>query len=243
MTRYLFWLLLATAQLTNAQPQVLLYGYTGKGYVHDNIPTSLAALAGICEQNGWIAEVAMHPSVFHADTLMRFKAIVFANTNAEAFHTDAQREAFQQFILAGGGFVGIHSASTSEPQWAWFTQLVGGRFVRHPPLQPFAVRVIQPHHAATAHLADSLLWTDECYLLEQLNPMNQILLTADLRTVTDTNGDECGAAFGHHAPLAWYKTQHGGRQFYTALGHPIAAYSDFVFLRHVAGGLRWVLGK
>jgi type 1 glutamine amidotransferase len=69
-----------------------------------------------------------------------------------------------------------------------------------------------------------------------------VILAADLNTVEDEQKSEYpGVVFGHYFPLAWCKERYGGRHFYTALGHSIEYYREENFLKHVLGGIRWVL--
>ena len=46
--------------------------------------------------------------------------------------TTAQQAAFERYIQAGGGYAGIHSASDTEYDWAWYGGLVGAYFRDHP---------------------------------------------------------------------------------------------------------------
>jgi hypothetical protein len=41
-------------------------------------------------------------------------------------------------------------------------------------------------------------------------------------------------------PLAWVRSEGRGRVFYSALGHPISAWSDPNVQRLVSQGVRWV---
>jgi type 1 glutamine amidotransferase len=43
-------------------------------------------------------------------------------------------------------------------------------------------------------------------------------------------------------PLAWCRLFGRGRCFYTALGHFATAWEDSNYVRHVLGGVEWVLG-
>ena len=45
---------------------------------------------------------------------------------------EAQQGAFERYIQAGGGYAGIHSASDTEYDWAWYGGLVGAYFRDHP---------------------------------------------------------------------------------------------------------------
>ncbi len=233
--------------MARSKKHVLIYtkNEIGEGkYVHDNIAASVAALQKICDENDIVSDVSDDPALFTAKNLKKYDAIVFSNTNNKAFDTQEQRDAFQQFIRSGGGFMGIHSACASERDWPWFWAMIGGKFVRHPKLQEFDIVVIDPDHPATAHLGKVWHWQDECYLTDHLNPDFHVLLAADLTTVEDDKLDEYpGSVFGSLFPLAWCHEFDGGRQFYTALGHKIEYYSDPNFVEHLRGGLLWVLDK
>ena len=76
-------------------------------------------------------DVSDDPAAFTDQNLKRYKALIFDNTNNEIFDNEEQKAAFQRYIRAGGGFVGIHSASGSMRQWPWFWSVVGGKFSRH----------------------------------------------------------------------------------------------------------------
>jgi type 1 glutamine amidotransferase len=223
--------------------KVLVYTRNGEGYVHDNIAASVAAIQKMGAENGFAVDVSDDPVVFTIDNLRRYDALIFANTNNDAFTADAQRLALQTYIRGGGGFVGLHSASGSERNWPWYFALLGGTFVRHAPQQDFTVEVVDPSHPSTAFLpARWNIENDECYYLIGLNPDIHVLLAADLTTVTDSARAEFpGEIFGDTYPLAWYQEFDGGRQWYTALGHRPEQYEDPTFTRHILGGIRWVV--
>lgn len=237
-------ILLAMANPVMAQKQILVYTRNGEGYVHDNRHASARALVQLGAEHNYQVMVSDDPYLFSDSVLASFDCIIFSNTNNEAFVNDKQRLAFQKYIRSGGGFVGVHSASGSERDWPWFAEMLGGRFVRHPKLQTFSIKVVDPVHPATSFMEDAWQWTDECYFLNHLNPDISILLAADLSTIEDhLKNDYPGQTFGNYTPIAWYHEYDGGRQFYTALGHKIEHYSDPFFIQHLLGGIQWVLDE
>jgi type 1 glutamine amidotransferase len=226
------------------QKKILIYTRNGEGYVHDNIEASVKALQEICNEINVETEVSDNPESFSGVNLSRFNAVIFTNTNNEAFLTEDQRDEFKEFIKSGGGFIGIHSACGSERNWPWFWAMLGGKFLRHPPLQPFDIRVIDKNNPSTGFLPDPWKWEDECYFMNNLNPDIHVLLAVDLNTIKDENMDEYpGKTFGDLFPLSWCHQFDGGREWYTALGHKIEHYSDPLFRQHLSGGIRWVLGE
>ncbi|WP_268125200.1 ThuA domain-containing protein [Roseivirga pacifica] len=242
--KYLSLLLIAFSLSCQTQQQkhILIYTKNGEGFVHDNIEASVNALKKLSAENNYTTEVTADPTFFTPENLAKFDCIIFSNTNNEAFDNQAQRDAFQQYTQSGGGFVGIHSAAGSERDWPWFWAVVGGKFVRHPALQPFEMKVLDQQNPATNFLGETWQWEDEVYYLDNLNPDIHVLLAADLRTVEDDSKDEFHRnRFGNYTPLAWVHQFDGGRQFFTALGHKSEYYSDPVFLKHLLGGIQWVL--
>jgi type 1 glutamine amidotransferase len=229
-------------QLKISSKKVLVYTKNGKGYVHKNIPTTVKALKKLGATHGFVVEATDDPSIMTDEKLKQYHALIFSNTNNETFDTDAQRLAFQRYIQAGGGFVGIHSASGSERQWPWFAKTLGGKFRRHPPIQEFNIEIIDPNHPSTIHLPKIWKWEDECYYLNHLNPKVRVLMTAQLNTIEDEKMDEYpGKTFGNQFPLSWCRATSRGRIWYTALGHKKEYYADPDFLQHLLGGIFWVL--
>jgi type 1 glutamine amidotransferase len=213
-------------------------------YIHDNIADSVEALHKIGAANGFAVDATDDPAVFTRANLKRYKAIVFSNTHNQAFTTDGQRQAFQYFVQHGGGLVGLHAATTSEREWPFFVSAMGGKFVRHPKLQKFVVRVVDPKHPATRGMPASFEWEDECYFHDSLAPGLHPLLVTDPTALNDADsGKYPDSLVGKMIPLAWTITTDGRRVFYTALGHQKEHYSDPFFVKHIQGGLLWAMGK
>lgn len=229
------------------QPRVLVYtrNQAGKGlYVHDNIPASVDALKKLGAENHFAVEVSDDPASFTTANLPRFKVIVFDNSNNEILDTEAQKDALRHYVQAGGGIVGLHSASGSMRHWPWFQAMLGGKFARHPKLQTFTIRVKDPNNPSTAHFPPSFPWTDECYFLTNMPPDLHVLLAGDLATLNDPDKDRFkNPRYGDEIPLCWCHQFDGGREWYTALGHQKEHYADPVFTRHLLGGILWAMGE
>jgi len=224
--------------------KILVFTKNGEGYVHDNIASSVEALQKLGRENGFSVEASDDPSVFVQARLSDYDAIVFSNTNNKTFDTEAQKIGFQKYVRNGGGFVGIHIASGSERDWPWYWKLIGGKFLRHPKLQKFEIEVIDRDHPSTNFLPEKWIREDECYFLHKMNPSNHILLAARLPEIVDEKKkDYPGDTWADLSPLAWCHEFDGGRQWYTALGHKNEHYSDPTFMRHILGGLEWVIAK
>ncbi len=235
-----------TAGLLGAAPErrVLVYTKNGKGYVHDNIAASVAAIKQLGATNNFAVDVSDDPAVFTDQNLKQYKALVFDNVNNNIFDNEEQKSVFQHYIRAGGGFVGIHSACGAMRDWPWFWELIGGKFLRHPKLQTFTVKVKDAKDISTAHLPATFQWTDEFYFLEHMPKGRHILLAGDLTTLNDPAKEKYpGKAFGDEFPLAWRREFEGARTWYTALGHKPEHYSDPKLTQHILGGILWAMGE
>ena len=222
--------------------RVLVYTRNGEGYVHENIPASVAAIQELGKENGFEVTASDDATLFTDAGLADFDVLVFSNTNNDIFDTPEQHAAFRDYIEGGGGFVAIHSACGSERDWPWFAETLGARFFRHPKRQDFDVVVLDAEHPSTDFLpATWHIVDDECYYMKMLNPGNHVLVATDLNTVDDPEGKETYPAdtFGDLFPTTWSRTDHGGRQWYTSLGHRSEHYSDPLLRRHILGGIEW----
>jgi type 1 glutamine amidotransferase len=238
----------ASAHAKSKDLRILVYtrNYTpdGKGYVHDNIASSVDAIKKMGAESGFAVDASDDPAVFTKRNLKRYAAIVFSNSNNEAFASDAQRDAFKHYIESGGGGVGLHSSSGSERNWPYFWQVLGGKFAAHPRMQSFTVKVADPDFPAVKGLPAEFTWRDECYFIENLNPdIHPVLVTdrtklsyLDLMKI-DVN------SFPNPLPLAWYHNFDGGREFYLALGHNKEDYANPILYGIIERGILWAMKK
>ena len=235
---------LGAAALAADVPRILVYTRNGltadgrKGYVHDNIASSVAAIARLGADHGFGVDVSDDPEIFTDAALGRYRALVFSNTNNQVLTSEAQQAALQRYIRGGGGFVGIHSACGSMRAWPWFWSLIGGSFVRHPKLQEFTIRVLDRRHPSTAFMDETFRWRDEFYFLRDMPADLHVLLAGDLATLDDPQKPRGEAT----RPLAWSHEFEGGRAWNTTLGHRKESYADPFFQKHLLGGIRWAMG-
>jgi type 1 glutamine amidotransferase len=238
---------LTSAPGATAERRVLVYTRNQKGehlYIHDNIQASVEAIKKLGAENNFTVDASDDPGAFTDANLKKYKAIVFDNTNNEIFDNEEQKAALQRYIRAGGGFVGIHSASGSMRQWPWFWSVLGGKFSRHAKLQTFTVKVKDGRDGSTAHLPATFEWTDEFYYVDHMPEGLHVLLAGDLTKLNDPGKETYrGKQFGDEFPLAWRHEFDGGREWYTALGHQKEHYSDPNFTKHILGGILWVMGE
>ena len=211
--------------------RVLVFTRTS-GWRHDSIPVAIDTLRELGAGAGMVVEHTEDPSRFAPDTLSRYRAVVFANTTLDVLDA-SQQAAFERYIAAGGGFVGIHSAADTEYDWPWYGRLVGAWFASHPPgLQDSPVR-FEAGHALPG--ADDWQVRDELYNYRS-NPRAHVVVIA-----TVDEAAYAGGTMGVDHPIAWCHASLGGRAWYTGLGHDIPLYADPRFRAHLLRGLRYAM--
>ena len=217
-------------------PRILVFSKT-MGYRHNSIGNGIAALQKIAAEKGYSLDTTENADRFTEEELEKYSAVVFLNTTGNIF--DAKQEAaFERYIQAGGGFVGVHAATDTEYDWKWYGRLVGAYFESHPPgLFKARFEVVNRSFEATSHFkATSWEKEDEMYNFKEVQADNTVLLKVD------ESSYEGGNMQGDH-PMSWYKEFDGGRSFYTALGHTESSYNNPEFLAHLTGGLEYAIGE
>jgi len=227
--------------------KVLVYSRTA-GFRHTSIEPGIAALGEIGSANGFAVDATEDPSVFTAANLRQYAVVLFLNTTLTVLDTEAQRQALQGFMAAGGGYVGIHSAADTEHDWPWYGSLVGAYFKSHPVQQVGRFRIEAADHPSVAHLANPYTIFDEFYSFKT-NPRGtvRVLMNIDEASYQQNPNTSClpesptfpngvSGVMGDH-PMSWCHDRMGGRAWYTALGHEAGLYQLPDFRQHLLQGI------
>lgn len=221
------------------------------GLTHD-FPATTARLAGLLAQQGVTAEV--HTDVDAAlgalpgAALLVVNALRWTMTGADAPEryrdlagaegaspSPAARDALAAHLAAGGGLLGMHTASICFDDWPGWGDALGGAWVwgrsHHPRIGPeVAVSVAAGHPLVTG--LDDFTVVDEVYSDLALRPDVGGLLTAP----------HPGTDNPHH-PLLWAREHGGGRVVYDALGHHPPSYDVPEHAEVVRRAIRWTTGR
>lgn len=222
--------------LQPAEVKVLVFSKT-EGFRHESIEAGVKAIEELGRKNNFTVVASENAEDFNEDYLKDFMTIIFLNTTGNVLDPAAQSQ-MERFIQAGGGFVGIHSATDTEYGWPWYGELVGAYFDSHPMnpnVQEGKVNVVQANHLSTDSLPSSWTVADEWYNYKAINLNNKVLLTVDESTYQ-------GGTNGTNHPIAWYKEYDGGKAFYTGMGHTLEQFSEPKFLSHLLGGIKYAIG-
>lgn len=197
--------------------RVLVFSRT-TGFRHPSIEPGVQAIRQLGAENGFAVDHTEDASAFTTANLAQYRAVVFLSTTGNPLDGASEREAFEDFIRGGGGFVGIHAASDqneeSQQGWPWFGRLVGAYFGGHPlftsrptgdescqfqaivSCHDGVARIEDEQHPATAHLARASdasppRWDvyDEFYGFAS-NPRGRVHVLASLDETTYLDGPE-----------------------------------------------------
>lgn len=223
------------------KPKILVFSKTVV-YHHASIADGNAAIQKLGSQNNFDVDTTTNATWFTEDTLKKYAAVVFLSTTGDVLN-NYQEAAFERYIQAGGGFMGIHAATDTEYEWGWYGKLAGAYFLDHPGIndtfhniQEGVLTVVDATNSATQHLPKSWKRTDEYYNFKKISPDLKVLLTIDEKSYH-------GGKNGANHPMAWYHAYDGGRAFYTELGHTAASFSDELYLKHILGGIQYAIGE
>ncbi|MFB9315717.1 ThuA domain-containing protein [Nocardioides plantarum] len=254
---------LPSAPAPRAEPtyDVLVFSKT-TGFRHGSIPAGITAIERLGAQYGFSVTATEDATKFTLANLQQYEAVVWLSTTSDVLN-DTQQAAFEDYIQAGGGYVGVHAASDTEYTWPWYGKLVGAYFRNHPAGTPTAtVKVEDKTTPSTCALPDSMSRTDEWYNFQptegtfaggplpyvggngpatvpdyspRTNSNIHVLATVD----ESTYNEEDGNTTDDDHPIAWYQEFDGGRSFYTGGGHTDASFSEPLFRLHLLGGIQY----
>lgn len=199
-------------------PTVLVVSETA-GFHHDSIPAEQAFLRSLGGVQVTVLDRIAELTPLRLGTA---RAVVFASTSGEPRFSATGRNALLRFVRDGGGFVGLHSAADTFARWPGYVRMLGGvRFAGHGGVVPRVLTTVPD--VVTGGLPARWTHKDEYYRFRGRLQARVVLRLGS-------------------APLAWRRSEGRGRVFYSALGHPIAAWSESRLRRLVAQGLHWALG-
>ena len=142
-------------------PRVLVFSRTA-AFRHDSIPAGLSALTALAQQNGFGLSSTIDSTQFNDAALAPFAAIVFLSTTGDILNPE-QQAAFERYMAAGHGYVGVHAAADCEYDWPFYEKVVGAYFKGHSQPTSAEVQVEPVTHPALSGLSSPWLRTDEWY--------------------------------------------------------------------------------
>ncbi len=229
---------LVSVQGLSAQTKinVLVFSKT-EGFRHASIEAGKPALAKMAKEKGFSVSFTEDAGQFTEQNLKKFNTVIFLNTTGNILNNE-QQNSFERYIQAGGGYVGIHSATDTEYEWPWYNQLAGAWFLDHPSTPSNVQKgrfFVTQKNEFTAHMPVSFERSDEFYAFKNISSKINVVLKIDEKSYI-------GGKNGDNHPMAWYQEFDGGRSFYTAMGHTDESFSEDLFLTHLYAGIKYTAG-
>jgi type 1 glutamine amidotransferase len=225
---------------------VLVFSKTS-GFRHEEaIPACERSVREIAAARGWQVFATENAAVFDGALLARFRVVVSNNATGDNW-TESQKDAFRRFVLAGGGFVGVHGAAGTRYRfWDWYTdELLRARFIGHPllpQLQAARIVVEDRAHPATRAWPEAFVHEDEWYSFERSARAPGVRVLASLDEASYAPRELLrDIAMGDH-PIVWSHCPGRGRAFYSALGHAAETYARPEHARMLEGAIAWAAG-
>src|SRR3954469_8717635 len=185
--------------------KIMVFSKTA-AFRHASITNGIEAIRQLGTNNSFDVVATENSNDFNDANLSQFAAVIFLSTTGDVLDA-TQQSAFERYIRAGGGYVGIHSASDTEYTWPWYGGLVGAYFSSHPSIQKATVLLENSDHPSTHFLSETWVRTDEWYNF-QSNPRNNVEVLCRL-----DESSYNGGTMGDH-PIAWFYDYDGGRAWY-----------------------------
>ena len=186
--------------------------------------------------------------------------VVVSNYNGKLWPEDV-RDAFEKYVSGGGGFVPVHAANNSFPEWPAYNEMIGlggwggrseksgpylrlrdnkwtpdttpGRGGSHGAKHEYVMTAQAPTHPIMAGVPAKWLHTaDELY--DRLRgPAKNVTVLASAKSSPDKGGT------GEDEPLLMAIDYGKGRVFHTALGHDTTSVNCVGFAVTLRRGTEW----
>ena len=215
----------------------------------DSMKAAEVAITALGAEHGFEVDTVTDSAGHFTDAnLNQYSAVIWNNECGDVLD-DEEQAAFEKYIEAGGGFVGLHGAASSEEDWQWYVDLVGARAVSCSSEQVATVRV-DPEaavgaggskllHPAADALPQEWIRLDAWCSYEQ-DPRPNVNVLLNLKSSEDSHGSD--APSESEQPISWWHDFRGGRSFYTGLGHRPKTYCEPLYLEHLLGGIEYAAG-
>ena len=240
-------LLLFAASACGAAPnvstkRVLVISLT-KGFHHSSIPLGEEIVKKLGDKSGlWTTDFARTDVDVVQKTapynLRNYDLVFFNNTTGDLPIRD--RQAFLDWIKAGGNIAGVHAATDTYrltgpgKGWAEYIDMIGAQFIHHGAQDEVDFLLADPEHTATKGLPASYKHLEEVYQFKGYSTDKMhVLIYLDKHPNTFEPG---------FFPISWAKMYGKGRIFYTAFGHREDLMQGDYFQKHLLQGMRWALG-
>ncbi len=201
------------------------------------------ALQTMAEKTGafaldFVTEEDELPKAMMPENLKRYDAVCLNNSTGgggKAENGKTLVENLHDYVAAGGGLVGIHSATDNK-----MGAVFGGFFSGHPWNQNVGVKIDDPGHTLCKALGGKgFMIHDEIYQFTKIYTREKlrVLLSLDMTCTPDK-----GRRDDKDNAVAWVRQIGKGKVFYCSLGHRAQVFHVPELMQFYLDGIQFALG-
>lgn len=224
---------------------------------HGSIPYANYAFTRMGEKIGaFTAEVSRDPSVFEKDHLSQFDAVCLNNTVGNLFTDTGLRQNLLDFVLNGGGLLGIHGTTAAftdfrhegRETWPEFGRMLGARGTAHlAPDERIFIKLDSPDHPLNRPFGGKgFEYVGEFFRVRDPYSRDRVhvLFSIDTaKTELPPKGSKPGIEReDDDYALAWTRNHGRGRVVYSTIGHHPADFMNPTILQFYLGAIQFVVG-
>ncbi len=262
-------LLTGLSLVTSAASHKILFFSKSSGYEHSVISwkkgqPSFAekVLLEIGSEQGWTFEFSKDGSKFSPEYLKQFDTVIFYTTgdltkpgkDKQPPMTPEGKQALLDYVKAGNGFIGLHSASDSfhtrgengkelsrhenhGSDSDEYICMIGGEFLSHGAQQVATNRVINPDFPGYEDIGLTFAVKEEWYSLKDFNP--------DIHCLTVIESDKLEGPMYQRPdfPTSWARAEGQGRVYYNAMGHRNDIWTSDLYKNMIIGAVKWTTSE
>jgi len=237
--------------------RLLIYdGNVGYGG-HASIPYANHAFTCMGEKTGaFTTVVSRDPAVFEKDHLRQFDAVCLNNTVGNLFTDPQLRRNLLEFVLGGGGLLGIHGTTVAftdfekgaKETWPEFGHMIGGRGAAHLAQdERVVVKLDSPDHPLNRPFGGKgFEHVSEFFRVHGPYSRDRVhvLFSIDTaQTELPPQGTHPGVERADEDyALAWTRNYGRGRVVYCTIGHRPEDFMDPTILEFYLGAIQFILG-
>ncbi len=202
---------------------LLIYGGSGFHQPKDTIELFVPFL----KENSYSLEMHDNIDIYEDKRLGQFDIII--QNYGESTISKEQEQNLLETVRAGTGFAGWHAgvayAFHNSPS---FQHMAGGRFVSHPPIKEFGVKITAGDDEITKGLDDFKITSEQFYLSlgSEIEPLAMTVFENGVRM-----------------PVAWKRIWGSGKVFYLSLGHNVNDFKVPEAMEMMKRGILWATRK
>ena len=202
------------------------------------------------KEKGFNFDIITDAGNFKPSDLQNYPVVIIVKSDQvnhedkTSWKTAEVQKAFTEFVEKGGGLMAIHSGTVKGENTQELDNLIGCRFLFHPPSADITVQPVKPHPVTEG--VGMFCEHDEHYHLEILAPDADILIAS----YSPGHGDESKYEEDPVrntpqciCPAGFVRTQGKGRVCVLTPGHNVPVWHNKHFQRTLENAINWCAGK